>query len=145
MLARSQTTSICFKTKFYEDWVSIRRLSFLYCLPDIRTAWINPCSWHNCPFPFYPFMSKFFRDVEIFEVFCDDITPIKLRMPSGENTRYQITIYSSWLNICIHSLELGKISKPAPSDLFRDTNYTELFVELFKSDNHKSSEPYYSQ
>ena len=46
-------------------------------------------------------------DVEIFEVFCD--------------------------NICILSLEVAKVSKSMPSDFFRDTNYTELFVEFLSS------------
>ena len=36
-------------------------------------------SWHKCPSPLYPFISNFFPDVEIFEVFCDKITPVKLR------------------------------------------------------------------
>ena len=92
------------------------------------------------PSPFYLFVSKFFPDVEIFEVFCNNITPMKLWMPSGVNPSYHIIIYSSLPNIFIHSLEVAKVSKPAASDLFSDTNYTKLFVEflssntLFKSD-----------
>ena len=64
-------------------------------------------SWHNCPSPFYSIVSKLFPDVEIFEVLCDKITPTKLRTASGENLRYHV--------ICIHSLEVAKVSKPAPS------------------------------
>ena len=52
-------------------------------------------------------MSGFFPDVDIFEVFCD--------------------------KICIRSLEVAKVSMSAPVDLFRDTNYTELFVEFLSS------------
>ena len=85
-------------------------------------------------------MTKFFPDVAIFEVFSDNITPTKLRTSFGENIRYHVIIYSSWPNICIHSLKVTKVSKPAPSDLFRSTTYTKLFVKflssntLFKSD-----------
>ena len=64
-------------------------------------------SWHNCPSPFYSIVSKLFPDVEIFEVLCDKITPTKLRTASGENPRYHV--------ICVHSLEVAKVSKPAPS------------------------------
>ena len=46
------------------------------------------------------------------------------------NPRYHVIIYSSWPNIYIHSVEVVKVSKPAPSDLFRVTNYSELFVEF---------------
>ena len=97
-------------------------------------------SWHNCPSSFYSFVSKFFPDDEIFEVFCNNITTTKLRTPSGENPRYHLIINSFRQNIFIHFLEVAKESKPEPSDLFSDTNYTELFVEflssntLFKSD-----------
>ena len=66
-------------------------------------------SWYNCPLLFYPFVSKFFPDVEIFEVFCDNITPMKLQTSSLENPRYHVIIYSSWPNICIHSLEVAKV------------------------------------
>ena len=33
-----------FEIKFYKDWIenSIRRLSFLCCLTDIKIGWINP-------------------------------------------------------------------------------------------------------
>ena len=85
-------------------------------------------------------MNKLFPYVEIFEVFCDNITPTKLRAPSGEDPRYHVIFYSSWPNICIHSLVVAEVSKLALSDLFGDTNYTKLFVEflssttLFKSD-----------
>ena len=68
-------------------------------------------------------------------------SPTKLWMPSGKNSRYYYVInYSSWPNILIHSLEVAKISKPAPLDFFSATNYTEIFMEflgsnmLFKSD-----------
>ena len=97
-------------------------------------------SWHSCPSLLHPFVSKLFPDVEIFEVFCDNITLKKLWMPSGETPRYHIIIYSFFPNICIHSLEVAKVSKPAPSDLVSDTNYIEFFMEflsfntLFKSD-----------
>ena len=90
-------------------------------------------SSHNCPSPFYPFISKFIPDVEIFEVFCDNITPTKLQMHSGENPRYHIIIYSSWPNIFIYSLEMTKVSEPTPSDLFSDTNHTKLFMEFLSS------------
>ena len=90
-------------------------------------------SWHNCLSLSHPFVIKLFPDVEIFKVFGDNITSIKLRMPSGETPRYHVIIYFSRPNICIHSLEVAKISKPAPSDLFRDTNYTELSVEFLSS------------
>ena len=72
-------------------------------------------------------------------------------MPSGDNPRYHIIIYSSWPNICIHSLEVAKVSKPAPLDLFRDINYMELFMEFLSSNNavqvghQTSSEPYHCQ
>ena len=72
--------------------------------------------WHNCPLPFYPFVSKFFPDDEIFKFFCDIITPTKMRTLSGETPMYHV-IYSSWPNICIRSLEVAKVSKPAPSDI----------------------------
>ena len=37
----------CFKIKFYkiEFENSVRRLSFLCCLTDIKFAWINPCTY----------------------------------------------------------------------------------------------------
>ena len=61
--------------------------------------------------------------------------------PLGENPRYHIIICFSWPNFCIHSLEVTKVAKPVPSDLFRDIKYAnKLFVEflgfntLFKSD-----------
>ena len=85
------------------------------------------------PSPFYLFVSKFFPDVEIFEVFCDMITLTELRTPSGENPRYPVIIYSSWPNIFIHSLEVAKVSDTALLDPLRDTNYTELFVEFLSS------------
>ena len=88
-------------------------------------------SWHSCPSPFYPFASTFFPDVEIFEVFYANIT------------------YSSWPNISIHSPEVTKVSKPAPSDLYSDTSYTKLFVELLSSNTllklDRSSDLYYCQ
>ena len=90
-------------------------------------------SWHNCPPPFYFFVSKFFPNVEIFEVFCSNISLTKLWMPSGKILRYHIIINSSWPNICIHSLEVAKVFKSAPSYLFRDTNYTKLFIEFLSS------------
>ena len=58
-------------------------------------------SWHNFSLPRYPFVSKFFPDVDIFELFCNNITPTKLRTPSGKNPSYYVIIYSFWSNILI--------------------------------------------
>ena len=73
--------SACFKAKFYEDWVSnsIRGLSFLCRLPDIRIAWINP--WPNI---FYSILFKkcwksphFHTCFSIFTLFFLSITIFK--------------------------------------------------------------------
>ena len=58
---------------------------------------------------------------------------MKLWVPSGENPRYNVIIYSSWPNIFIHSLEVAKVSEPVLSDLFSDTKYTKLFMEFLSS------------
>ena len=97
-------------------------------------------SWHNCPSPSYSFVNKLFPDVEIFEVFCYNITPTKLRTPSGKNPRYYVIIYSSWSNILIHSPEVAKMSKAAPSDFFSETNYVKLFVEFLSSNTSFKSD-----
>ena len=65
-------------------------------------------SWHNCSSPFYSCQPVL--HVVIFEVFYDNIIPTKLQTPSGETRRYHVIIYSSYPNICIHSLEVAKLS-----------------------------------
>ena len=68
-------------------------------------------------------------------------SPTKLWMPSGKNSRYYVINYSYWPNILIHSLEVAKISKPAPLDFFSATNYTEIFMEFLGSDMLFKSDP----
>ena len=68
------------------------------------------------------------------------ITPTKLRTPSGKNPRYYVIIYSSWPNILIHSPEVAKMSKAAPSDFFSDANYVKLFVEFLSSNTSFKSD-----
>ena len=37
-------STMCFKIKFFEDWVwKVRRLSFLCRLQEIKITWTNPC------------------------------------------------------------------------------------------------------
>ena len=102
--------------------------------------------WHNCPLSPYPFVSKFFPDIEIFS---NSITPGKLWTRSGKNPRYYAIIYSSLPNIVIYSLEKAKISKPAPSGFFSATDFPELFVEFLGSNMllklDRSSKPYHCQ
>ena len=80
-------------------------------------------SRYNCPLSFYPFMRKFFHDVDIFEVFCDSITPEHLYPFSGSGQSISLdhwifsgaliipsSLWSSWVLIICSVLTPQTIS-----------------------------------